>query len=238
MDQSKIDVMDKLLTVSILFISVLLLLEVSDRSLNTLIALSSVGGLAIAFASQEVISNFFGGLMIYATHPFAKGDWIQIPDRQIEGFVEEIGWYMTRVRSMDKRPIYVPNSIFSKIVVITPSRMTHRQFKETVGLRYSDMPALRAIKEDIKEMLQHHPAVDRNLTVSVNFHAFGSYSLDILVQANITVLDSDSYAKIRDEFLFKIADIVSKHDAEMASPMSTLYIPEKNGARLIKEISQ
>jgi len=226
MDQSKIDVMDKLVTLLILFVTVLLLMEASNRSMNTLIAFGGVGGLAIAFASQEVIANFFGGIMIYATHPFAKGDWIHIPDRNIEGIVEEIGWYMTRIRSLDKRPIYVPNSIFSKVVVITPSRMTHRRIKETLGLRYCDMPVLKALIGDIRQMLMQHSDVDHAHPVIVHFDSFGSYSLDILVQAHLKVIDTEGFARVKDEILFKIADIVAKNKAEIAYPTTNIYMPK------------
>lgn len=218
MEQSKIDVISKLATVLILFSTILFLLEITDRSMNTLIAFGGVGGLAIAFASQEVIANFFGGIMVHATQPFAKGDWIQIPDRNIEGIVEEIGWYMTSIRSLDKRPIYVPNSIFSKAVVITPSRMTHRRIKEIIGLRYADMPVLKTVIADIRTMLQQHPDVDQNYSIIVNFDAFGTYSLDVLVQAHLLVTDSEGFARVKDDILFKIADVLKNHQAEMASP--------------------
>jgi MscS family membrane protein len=226
-EQSKIDVIDKLVTIIILFSTILLLMEAANRSINTLIAFGGVGGLAIAFASQEVIANFFGGIMVYATHPFAKGDWIQIPDRNIEGIVEEIGWYMTRIRSLDKRPIYVPNSIFSKVVVITPSRMTHRRIKETIGLRYCDNPVLKAVISDIRCMLQQHPDVDKNNSIIVNLDAFGVYSLDILIQAHLLILDSEGFAKVKGEILFKIADILKLHHAELATPSTTFYLNEK-----------
>jgi MscS family membrane protein len=224
MEQSKIDVIDKLVTIMILFSTVLILLEATNRSMNTLIAFGGVGGLAIAFASQEVIANFFGGIMVYATHPFSKGDWIQVPDRNIEGIVEEIGWYMTRIRSLDKRPIYVPNSTFSKVVVITPSRMTHRRIKETIGLRYTDMPVLKAVITDIRAMLQNHPDVDQHNSVIVNFDAFGVYSLDVLVQAHLLTLASEGFAKTKDDILFKIADILKTHQAEMASPSNVTLV--------------
>lgn len=220
MEQSKIDVIDKVATIAILFSTVLVMMEATGSSMNTLIAFGGVGGLALAFASQEVISNFFGSIMVYATHPFAKGDWIQIPNQNIEGIVEEIGWYMTRIRSLDKRPIYVPNSTFSKVVVITPSRMTHRRIKETIGLRYSDMPVLKHVIDDIRIMLQQHPDVDPHNSIIVNFDAFGVYSLDILVQAHLLTIDSAGFAKVKDDILFKIADILQKHQAEMASPTS------------------
>ena len=164
--------------------------------------------------------------MIYATHPFAKGDWILIPERNIEGVVEEIGWYMTLIKGQDKRPLYVPNSVFSRTVVINPSRMSHRQIKETIGLRYADLPRLKEVMADIKIMLQHHPDIDRHHAIIVNFDSFGSYSLDFLISAYSLVLDNEAFAKVKDEILFKIAEIVSKHGAEIAFPSSCVIVPE------------
>ncbi len=114
MEPGKIDVVDKAATMFILFLAALFILEVTGQNINTLIAFGGVGGLAIAFASQEMVANFFGGLMIYITRPFEVGDWINLPSHHVEGHVEEIGWYTTRMRTFEKRPIYIPNSMFSK----------------------------------------------------------------------------------------------------------------------------
>ena len=73
--------------------------------------------IAIGFAAKDLLSNFFGGLFIYLDRPFAVGDWIRSPDREIEGTVEQIGWRVTRIRTFDKRPLYIPNSVFSQISV-------------------------------------------------------------------------------------------------------------------------
>lgn len=230
-DRSKMDVVDKLLTVLIVFITAMLLMDVFGLNVTTLIAFGGIGGLAIAIASQEVIANFFSGLMIYLTHPFGVGDWVNIPDHNLEGHVEEIGWYMTRVRTFEKRPVYVPNSIFSKILVETPSRMSHRQFKEKIGLRYSDMQAVRPIIADCITMLETHEAVDKEQKVSVHLEAFGAYSVDILVSAYLTTVDSEEFALIKQDLLFKIIDILSAHSAEMASPLTVVDIP--NGITLL-----
>lgn len=223
-DQGKIGAIDKLLTVTIAFLTTLILLEATDRSVNTLIAFGGVGGLALAFASQEIIANFFGGFMIYLTQPFTIGDWIQIPDHSIEGYVEEIGWYMTRVRSLDKRPIYIPNSIFSKLIVITPSRMSHRQIKETIGVRYEDISKIKPITDDIREMLQQHLEIDRSQPILVRLSAFGNYAIDITVIAYSLGTDTDSYMKVKEDVLFRIAAIVEKHGAEMAMPTQNIAV--------------
>lgn len=214
----RIDIFDKIGTVAILIVAVLLLLEVTGNNFNTLIAFGGISGLALAFASQEVIASFFGGLMIYINHPFHVGDWIILPERSIEGYVEEIGWYTTKVRTFDKRPIYVPNSIFSKIVVVNPSRMSHRQIKETIGIRYRDVAALKGIIADIKLLLRDSPEIDHSVNYGAYFSNFGSYSLDILFSAYTFEKSSDGFNKIREKIFFGIIDILARHKAELAFP--------------------
>lgn len=231
-EPGKIDMIAKLVTVGIIVFTILILLEITGRSMNTLIAFGGVGGLAIAIASQEIIANFFGGFMIYMTKPFAIGDWINLPERNLEGYVEEIGWYMTRIRTFEKRPIYVPNSTFSKIVVMTPSRMSHRRFMELIGIRYSDMPAARKIVQDIKEMIYKHEDIDTHQRIMVNLHSFGDYAVNILVDAYILRVDSVGYANVKEDILFKIADIVASNNAGMAFPTTSLDLPKDfNGWR-------
>ncbi len=92
--------------------------------------------------------------MIYFDRPFKVGDWIRSPDRQIEGTVERIGWRMTSIRTFDKRPLYVPNSVFSNIVVENPSRMLNRRIFETIGLRYDDADKVPVIIDEVREMLK------------------------------------------------------------------------------------
>lgn len=225
-DQGKIGAIDKVLTVSIIFFIILMLLETTNRSMNTIIAFGGVGGLALAFASQEIIANFFGGFMIYLTQPFTVGDWISIPGHSIEGIVEDIGWYMTRVRSLDKRPIYIPNSIFSKLIVITPSRMSHRQFKEVIGLRNEDLSKVKTIAQEIKEMLQQHFDIDRSQSIIVRLASFGPYSVDISISAYIPVTDNEGYMKVKEDLLFKIAAILAKNGAEFATPAHNIAITQ------------
>lgn len=227
LEATKIDVIDKILTVLILFMTSMLLLEATGSNLNTLIAFGGIGGLAIAFSSQEIIASFFGGLMVYLTHPFSIGDCIVLPERNIEGNVEVIGWYSTRIKTLDKKPIYVPNAIFSKMVVVNPSRMSHRQLKEIVGIRYEDVNKLRPLIDDIKTLLRESEDFDTNMSQYVNFNAFGSYSLDILVCAYTKVTDNQSFYELKERFLFSILEILQKHEAELAFPTTTIEVSER-----------
>lgn len=226
MEQGKIDVIDKVVSIFVFFITSLLLLEVTGGSVNTLIAFGGIGGLALAFASQEVIANYFSGGMIYATRPFSVGDWIKLPEKDLEGHVEEIGWYMTRIRTFEKRPVYVPNSIFSKVVVETPSRMSHRQFKTVVPLKYRDLELVRPVIREVQDMLEGHPEVDCDQRICVNVEAFGTVGLDVVVSAYTLKTDTEEFAQVKQDLLLNIVDILNKNKIEMAAPVTIVEIPD------------
>ena len=107
----------------------------------------------MGFAAKDLLANFFGGMMIYMDRPFSVGEWIRSPDKEIEGTVEDIGWRLTRIRTFDKRPLYIPNSVFANISVENPSRMTSRRIYETVGIRYDDIDKMDLIVAQVKGML-------------------------------------------------------------------------------------
>lgn len=220
----KLDLMSKLATMTIIFITLFLLMDVTGRNVQTLIAFGGIGGLALAFASQQVIANFFGGLMVYTTQPFTIGEWVNLPERKIEGHIEEIGWYMTRIRTFEKRPIYVPNSIFTQTIVMTPSRMSHERFHPTIGLRYRDIKCVKPIVDSIKLMLLKHPYIDQHLKIEVFFINFGPSSLDIEISAYMSTTSGANFPTIRQELLLKIADIVAQHEAEIATPTNIVEI--------------
>jgi MscS family membrane protein len=224
MTPGKLDLLSKLTTVCILFFTLFLLMEVTGRSVQTLIAFGGIGGLALAFASQQMISNFFGGLMIYITHPFTIGEWVNLPERKIEGHVEEIGWYLTRIRNFEKRPIYVPNSVFTQTIVITPSRMSHERFHNKIGLRYHAINVVKPIIDEIKLLLLNHPSIDQNLNVDVFFTGFGASTLDIDISAYIAKTKGIQFSALKQELFFKIADIVKQHGAELATPTNVVEI--------------
>jgi MscS family membrane protein len=152
------------------------------------------------------------------------GDWIRSPDKNIEGKVENIGWRLTRIRTFDKRPLYVPNSTFMQISVENPSRMTNRRIFETIGIRYSDVAKMSAIVSSVKTMIEAHPDLDMDQTVIVNFDKFASSSLDFFVYCFTKTTEWIPYHAIKQDVLLKIIGIIESHGAECAFPTSTLHV--------------
>lgn len=226
LDHGKVDALNKISTVAIYLLSGLLLLEQSGSSLNTLIAFGGVSGLAIAFASQQIIANFFGGIVIYFTQPFVVGDWIQLPEKDIEGYVEEIGWYTTRIRTFNKRPVYIPNSMLTNILVSNPSRMTHRQFKQTISLRNSDLDKLPTIISDLRKFFHSHNKIDQHLNPQVHFGAISPNGLDVFITVYSTTVDKNGYNDLVHDLLFGITSIVTKNGADFAIASFAVEFPK------------
>ena len=227
-DPTTVDAIAKLLKVSVVITSLLVVLQTLGFSISGVLAFGGIGGVAVGFAAKDLLANFFGGLTIYLDRPFAVGDWIRSPDRDIEGTVEQIGWRLTRIRTFDKRPLYVPNSTFTTIAVENPSRMLNRRIYETIGIRYDDAGKMGTIVDKVKDMLTNHPEIDTRQTMIVNFNAFAPSSLDFFIYTFTKTTDWVYYHEVKQDVMLKIVDIIEKEGAECAFPTSTIHLADKD----------
>ena len=226
LDETTVTAIAKLLRLSVIITGALVIAQSLGVSVSGVLAFGGIGGITVGFAAKDLLANFFGGLMVYLDRPFSVGDWVRSPDRNIEGTVENIGWRLTVIRTFDKRPLYVPNATFTSIALENPSRMSHRRIYETMGLRYDDIGKLPAVIEDIKKMLIDHEDIDHNQTLIVNFNAYGASSLDFFVYTFTITTNWVRYHQVKQDVLFRIADIVERHGAEFAFPTQTLHLIE------------
>ena len=224
-DQTTAKAIGKLLRLAVLITATLVGMQTLGFSISGVVAAGGVSGIAIGFAAKDLLANFFGALMIYWDKPFKEGDWIRSPDKEIEGTVEEIGWRLTRIRTFDKRPLYVPNSVFNNIAVENPSRMQNRRIKETLGIRYDDAAQMAAICDAVRAMIQNHPDIDQDTTQIVHFNAFNASRIDFLLYCFTRTTKWVEYHKVKQDVLLKILDIVSAHGAQFAYPTQTLQLP-------------
>jgi len=223
-DRSTVEAVGKLLRATVLIGVGLVLLQTLGFSISGVLAFGGIGGIAIGFAARDMLANFFGGIMLHLDRPMAVGEWVRSPDREIEGTVEHISWRITRLRTFDQRPLYVPNSIFSNIIVENPSRMTHRRIYETVGIRYDDIGAVSSIANDVRAMLDKHEQIDSDATLIVNFVQYGASSLDLMIYCLTQETRWAPYHAIKEEVMLRIGDIIRSYDAEIAWPTSTLHV--------------
>lgn len=223
-DETTASAISKLLRISVVVSCALIVMQSLGYSVSGVLAFGGIGGIAVGFAAKDLLSNFFGAIMIHLDRPFKVGDWVRSPDKEIEGVVESIGWRLTVIRTFDKRPLYVPNAIFTSISVENPSRMTNRRIYETVGVRYQDADKLPAIIEQIKTMLSQHEAIDQELVQITNFNKFAPSSLDFFIYVLTKTTNWVTYHEVKQDILFKVLTIIEQYGAEVAFPTSTLHV--------------
>ena len=226
-DPTTLDGISKLGRISVAITAALMILQTLGFSISGVLAFGGVGGIAIGFAAKDLLSNFFGGLFVYMDRPFTVGDWVRSPDREIEGVVEKIGWRVTMIRTFDKRPLYIPNAIFSQIAVENPSRMQNRRINETIGIRYDDADKMEVITDQVKNMLTNHPEIDANKTLMVNFNSFAPSSLDFFIYTFTKTTNWEKYHIIKQDILLKILKIIADNGAEAAFPTSTIHLAQQ-----------
>ncbi len=225
-DESTVAAVAKLLRVAVIITGALIIMQSLGYSVSGVLAFGGVGGIAVGFAAQDLLSNFFGALMIHLDRPFSVGDWIRSPDKDIEGTVEHIGWRVTRIRTFDMRPLYVPNSTFTKISVENPSRMLNRRIYETIGIRYDDAAVVEKIINDVKAMLVEHQDIDNDRTLMVNFNAFGASSLDFFIYCFTKTTVWTEYHSIKQDVLLKVYALIEAHGADIAYPTQRISIEQ------------
>ena len=225
-DRATVRAVSKLARIMLWVVAGLMVLQSIGVSVSGLLAFGGIGGIAVGFAAKDLLANFFGGLSIYLDRPFTIGDWIRSPDKQIEGTVEDIGWRLTRIRTFDQRPLYVPNAVFSQIAVENPSRMFNRRIYETIGLRYQDADKMASIVAEVREMLEQHPDIDLSRTLIVNFVSFGASSLDFFVYAFTRTTVWVEFHAVKQDVLLKILGIIHAQGADVAFPTRTVQLEQ------------
>lgn len=223
-DAGTIQILSRLASIGLGLIVALVALQILGLNIMPLVAFGGIGAAALGFAAKDVIANFFGGLMLFMTRPFTKGDSILVPEKNIEGDVEEIGWYLTSIRDKEKRPLYLPNAMFSTMLVINASRLSHRRILETISLRYSDFSKISVIVEAMRKQLLSHPSIDTHLPVLVFFHALKEFSLDLYIDAYSLSTRYDEFLGVKQEILQQLYEVILSHGAQVSYPKTQVEL--------------
>ncbi|MBN2689143.1 MAG: mechanosensitive ion channel family protein [Gammaproteobacteria bacterium] len=227
-DQTSTSAIAQLIRMTVLIIAILIALQLLGIPLSGVLAFGGVSGIAIGFAAKDTLANFLGGLMIYMDRPFSVGDWIRSPEKEIEGTVEKIGWRLTRVRNFDKRPIYIPNALFSTIVLENPSRMSHRRIKAVFNLRYDDVHRIIGVTQDVEKMLSEHEDVDKAQAIGATLSECAPSSLNMTIVCYVLSTALVPFSKVQQDIFLKVLNIIESHKAECAFPTTTVYLESNN----------
>jgi MscS family membrane protein len=196
-------------------------------NVTALIAGLGVGGLAVALAAQKTLENLFGGVTLLADRPVQVGDFCRFGDKI--GVVEEIGLRSTRVRTLDRTVVTVPNAEFSTLQLENFAVRDMMRLYTVIGVRYETTPdQMRFLLEELRGVLREHPRVSPD-PARVRFVGFGSSSLDLEVYAYVTTSDWNEYLAIREELYLQFMDAVERAGSGFAFPSQTLYLGKDDG---------
>jgi MscS family membrane protein len=213
--------------VLIVLIGVLGTLGSLGVNISAAVAGLGVGGIAVALAAQRTIENLFGGVTLYADRPVRVGDFFRYGDQV--GTVEEIGLRSTRVRTLDRTVITIPNAQFSNMALENFAKRDRMRLWTMIGVRYETTPdQLRFLLARLREILLAHPRVTDD-PARVRFFGFGAYSLDMEVFAYVNTQDWNEFLQIREDIYLRFMDAVKEAGTGFAFPSSTMYLGRDTG---------
>jgi MscS family membrane protein len=218
---------EKTLKVIILAFAFLALLQNLGFDATGLIAGLGIGGLALALAAQKTVENLFGGVSVVTDQPVRVGEFCRFGDRV--GTVEEIGLRSTKVRTLDRTVVAVPNAEFASMQIENFARRDKIRFTTVLGLRYETKPdQLRWVLAEIRKLLLSHPRVDPE-PGRVRFVSYGDYSLNVEIFSFVKTTDINDYLAVQEDLLLRIMDIVAESGTGFAFPSSTTYLARDGG---------
>jgi MscS family membrane protein len=199
-----------------------------DIDISSMLAGLGIGGLAIALAAKDTVSNLFGSLTVLVDRPFAVGDWVVIDGA--DGTVEEISFRSTRIRTFYDSQITMPNAKLLTTIVDNYGRRRYRRWNTTLGIAYETPPErIEALCEGIRELVRVHPHTRKDY-FHVYANAFGSSSIDVMIYVFHEVPDWSAELRERHRLMLDILRLANRLGVTIAYPTQLVYHAADPGA--------
>jgi MscS family membrane protein len=229
---SMMQLVEKLCKVLVVITGVLFLLYIAGINIAAAITGLGIGGIAIAFAAQKTLENLFGGIMIISDQPVRVGDFCRAGEHI--GSVENIGLRSTRIRTLKRTVVSVPNGQLALMSLENFAMRDKIWFHHTLHLRYeTTADQLRYILAEIRKMLYEHSKVETP-SARVRFIGMGDSSLKLEVFAYVLETEYESFLHIQEDLLLRIMDIIEASGSSFAFPSQTTYLAGDAGLDAVK----
>jgi len=202
----------------------LIILQTLGISITPLLTALGVGGLAVALALQDTLSNLFAGLQIVAAKNIQPGHYIQLESAD-EGYIIDINWRSTTIRTLSNRMIIIPNN---KLAASTVRNFSKPDLELSVPVEVSvsygsDLERVEMVTLDVaRGVIKSYPGAVKSWEPVVRFHTFGAYSINFTV-----VLRAQEYAfqyPMINEFVKALHQRYMAEGIEIPFPVSTVRI--------------
>lgn len=214
--------------ICIFFIAVLFVLHQWGFKIDAILAGLGVGGLAVALAAQKTLENLFGGISIISDKPVLVGDFCLFESQGgvDVGTVEDIGLRSTRIRTLDRTVVTIPNANFSMMTLVNFGKRDMMWFHPTLHLRRDTKPAqIRAMMAAIEKILRDHPKVDPT-GVPLRFTKILDQSFQLEIFSYVMTPDYDEFLRVQTELLLKFLEAAEELNVGFAVPLREVAAPK------------
>ncbi len=222
-------IIGNIIKVIVYSIGILVILQSLGISITPILAGLGVGGLAVALALQDTLSNLFAGIQIISTKQINPGDFIRLESGQ-EGFVEDISWRYTALKTGSNNIIIVPNSKLASAIVsnyFLPGKEI--VFNIDIGVDYnSDLQKVEEVTVKVlKEMQQASPDCVQDFEPFIRFQQFGESSIDL--KAFLKAKTFGSQFLIKHELMKRIQKRYAEEGINIPYPVRNVFISKQPG---------
>jgi MscS family membrane protein len=202
------------LKVALVAVAIVATLSVLGYPVGSLVAGLGIGGVAIALAAQKTMENLFGSLSIGVDQPFRVGDFITVDG--LSGSVESIGLRSTRIRTLDRTLVTIPNGKLADMRIESFAERDRIRFACTLNLdRGCAAAEVRAVVTGARALLEKHPKIWPG--VSVSMAKIGDASLDVEILAWFQTTSWNEFLVLREDTLLGLLEVVEKAQARLAA---------------------
>lgn len=213
--------------IAIVIFGIIAVLGAFGVDVTTGLAALGIGGLALALGAQKTIENFVGSVTLITDQPIRVGDFCKVGDTI--GHVEKIGMRSTRIRTLARTVVTIPNGEFSSNKIENYAHRDKFWFNTVIGLRYETTPdQIRFLLVELRAILYAHPIVTSD-TARVRFIELGADSLNLEVFTYIKVTTYDDFLEVKEDLLLRIMDTVGESGTGFAFPSQTIYFGKDTG---------
>eukprot|EP00208_Stichococcus_sp_RCC1054_P007617 CAMPEP_0206139714 /NCGR_PEP_ID=MMETSP1473-20131121/7027_1 /ASSEMBLY_ACC=CAM_ASM_001109 /TAXON_ID=1461547 /ORGANISM="Stichococcus sp, Strain RCC1054" /LENGTH=726 /DNA_ID=CAMNT_0053533603 /DNA_START=266 /DNA_END=2449 /DNA_ORIENTATION=- len=237
--QRRMEALDKLMSVMTLLVGAVMSCQAVGLDVNSVLAIGGVGGLAIGLAGREILENLFTGLIILSSSPFEVGEEVMFTPStgpKVEGIVLDVGWYRTNIRSFEREIYVIPNSVFSRNVVLNVTRKEKEwRIFEFIGIQVDDFQKLNAVISDMRKVLRQDNRIIQRLHRRVFLDKITTEQVLIYVSVYVEATNRDAFMAVKQDLLMAFVDCCDRNGARLARKRTQVELvmePDAQSLRL------
>jgi small-conductance mechanosensitive channel len=222
-----VSILNNIVKISIIIIGLLILLNSLGISITPILTALGIGGLAVALALQDTLSNLFAGFHIIVSRQIKPGNYIKLSTGE-EGYVVDINWRNTLIKELSNNMIIIPNSKLASAIVTNYS-LPENEIFIYIDVRISydeDLEKVEKITIQVaKEVMKEVKGGDPEFEPFIRYKEFGEYSINLIV-----VLKAKEFVNqylLKHEFIKRLSKKYKEEGIKFPYPKREIYIEKE-----------